>query len=61
MDEGEVVASPPVEAGGEAAELLKLVEAAPNAIAQPADYGIVQDQGLARAGRGNNGLGPDLR
>lgn len=45
VDEGEVVASEPVEPCGEAAEVLELVEAALDAIAQLVGQGIVRDRG----------------
>ena len=41
MDKGEVVAHDPVEAVGEAAEVLELVEAAFDAVAEPVDERIV--------------------
>ena len=44
MDEGEVVAGEPVEPSGEAAEVLELVEAALDAVAQLVDQGIVRDR-----------------
>lgn len=59
MDEGEVVARQSVEPGGEAAEVLELVEAALDAIAQFVDQGIVRDLGLSQPCRGNDRLGAD--
>jgi len=59
MDEGEVVAGEPVEPGGEAPEMLELVEATLDAIAQLVDHRVVRDRGLSRTGRGNDGLGSD--
>ena len=47
VDEGEVVACQSVEPGGEAAEVLELVEASLDAIAQLVDCRIVGDRGLA--------------
>ena len=44
MDEGEVVARQSVEPGGEAAEVLELVEASLDAIAQLVDQWIFRDR-----------------
>ena len=60
MHEGEVVAGEPVKPGGEASEVLELVEATLDPVAQLVDQGVVRDRGLARAGRGDNSLGPDF-
>jgi hypothetical protein len=50
VDEGEVVSRQPIEAGGEAAEVIELVEATLDAVAQLVDQGIVRDLCLARSG-----------
>src|SRR5690606_32188457 len=59
VDEAEEVDGEPVVAGGEAAEVLELCEAALDAVAQPVEVAVVRDGGLARAGRGDDGLGAD--
>lgn len=47
MNEGEIVVGEPVEPGCEASEVLELVEASLDAVAQFVDQGVVRDRGLA--------------
>jgi hypothetical protein len=54
MDECHEVAGPAIETGGEAPEMLELVEATLDAVAGLVDRRVMRDRDFARAGRWND-------
>ena len=57
MDEALEVDGSSVVSGGETAKMLEAIEASLDAVAVLVDDGVVRDDDLARAGRGDHRLG----